>query len=689
DPAPSRFGSAGKVRGISERFFTILLSWLECQRPPIIAVPKARHTANTTYYVPRNGADAFGGNLARAAQKRDPKNFRPQLFDQKIPVVYVWTFDTDDGHADTVTRLAELLYQFGRGVDMAYAAAEVIDAGEAERRLKEYEGLIYRPTPGGAGLTLRCPRKNLSLDSLLKRHAAQLVRLKDGNFRQAPPAIFDEVGYGCPPSRFLYDIRENGSDSLFSPQPLATIAGFAEALRDHAAHRLQPHHPKLVEKIVIGRGASEADKALRIRIIPLPSIGHAQTNQDVRRVLVEVPPNCPIPVADIRWAFSGLNLGTDPVSGEILSEAGPVLIPAVDTRMLWHYGIGAEGAHRSRTWRTVTPVVLPVPRSRGQRNGSEHALTAAAVSFAAVEALRHAGLEGKATVRRVQRESFDARGECAKSFAHGARFTPDRLHHLEIEFTNPVPGPILIGDGRYYGLGFLRPVRDSIRDAVVLPLSSGNLPSISERSGFVEAVRRSLMALDRDLSGTVSRLFSGHEPDGSAAHSGRHDHVFLAADDNDGDGLIDQLLVIAPWRVDRRVKPSQSDRRAFERVTTGLETVRAGRLGVFEFGAAKELSEDNPFAQRSRDWVSVSPYVPTRFPKRQESEPAALAEDMRLECLRRALPNPDVEILDVLAGPRGGVRAFARLKFAVAVPGPILLGRDSHAGGGLFRAEPG
>ncbi|MGY6213511.1 hypothetical protein ACW73L_00005, partial [Methylolobus aquaticus] len=25
DPAPSRFGSAGKVRGISERFFTILL----------------------------------------------------------------------------------------------------------------------------------------------------------------------------------------------------------------------------------------------------------------------------------------------------------------------------------------------------------------------------------------------------------------------------------------------------------------------------------------------------------------------------------------------------------------------------------------------------------------------------------------------------------------------------------------
>jgi CRISPR-associated protein Csb2 len=55
------------------------------------------------------------------------------------------------------------------------------------------------------------------------------------------------------------------------------------------------------------------------------------------------------------------------------------------------------------------------------------------------------------------------------------------------------------------------------------------------------------------------------------------------------------------------------------------------------------------------------------------------------ECLRRGLPRPEVEVLELEAGPRGGgMMVRARLEFAVGVRGPLLLGRDSHMGGGLF-----
>jgi hypothetical protein len=46
-----------------------------------------------------------------------------------------------------------------------------------------------------------------------------------------------------------------------------------------------------------------------------------------------------------------------------------------------------------------------------------------------------------------------------------------------------------------------------------------------------------------------------------------------------------------------------------------------------------------------------------------------------------------VELLEVMSLPNGGgLKARARLGFATGVRGPLLLGRDSHRGGGLFSA---
>ena len=62
--------------------------------------------------------------------------------------------------------------------------------------------------------------------------------------------------------------------------------------------------------------------------------------------------------------------------------------------------------------------------------------------------------------------------------------------------------------------------------------------------------------------------------------------------------------------------------------------------------------------------------------------------DLSTECVRRGLPRPEVKLLASSAVPDGGgLVARAQLRFATAVQGPLLLGRDSHQGGGLFAVE--
>ena len=83
-------------------------------------------------------------------------------------------------------------------------------------------------------------------------------------------------------------------------------------------------------------------------------------------MLVEVQPNCPLPVDDLKWAFAGLHLGSDPKTGEIRDDSLPMPIEADDWRMPDHYGVGRNGKQTFHLWRTVTPAALPERAARRQ-----------------------------------------------------------------------------------------------------------------------------------------------------------------------------------------------------------------------------------------------------------------------------------------------------------------------------------
>jgi len=723
-PSPARLFQAllaGAARGGTlspqER---AALAWLETLAPPIIAAPATRVGRGFKNYVPNNDLDAVGRDPRRVAEIRAPKLIRPRLFDAETPLLYAWAFGEGEEHAKTILAMTERLYQLGRGVDMAWACGEIIEAEQIDARLRAHRCVIHLPSRGGEGQPLSCPQRG-SLQSLERRFVETRKRLaapKSGRqqlFSQASKPRFAAVIYGSLPQRILFELRKVLAEApaeldSFASWPLARAVRLVENLRDRAADKLataMPQHQSIIDRVFIGRDATAADKDTRLRIIPLPSIGSPHVARAIRRVLVEVPPNCPLAAEDVAWAFSALTVSEkiDQSTGEVLEETKLVL--AKDEGMLRHYGIAAD--EPCRMWRTVTPAALPEAAGRrridpatlhqqlaaAQRDAAvllkeakpsrERQAEESRAAAAAAQALRHAGIAVRPQAIRVQREPFEGRNARAEAFAPGTRFAKERLWHVEITFDKPRNGPLVIGDGRYLGLGIMAPVREAHRDIVVFPVPVQ--ANIARRDGaaFVHAARRALMALSRDVEGNANRLFSGHEPNGGPASSGRHEHVFLAVDDSDGDGRIDRFIVAAPWAGDRTVRPDRNLRQTFEAVVSRLETVRAGRLGIIALDAPISLADHDPLVGPARVWESRTPYHATRHAGRNKDARIALARDVATECRRRHLPEPEVEILEYTAvSDGGGLRARARLRFATAIAGPLLIGRDSHRGGGLF-----
>lgn len=704
-PSPARLFQAlvaGAARGenLSEHAVKAF-EWIETLEAPAIATPPAYAGQPFKNFVPNNDLDAVGGNPARIGEIRAAKTIRPRTFDAAVPLLYTWTFEPSadaEQHARAICEIAENLYQLGRGVDMAWATGEIYNETEAESRLRGNESMLWRPSESGDGRMLSCPRPG-SLASLRERFAAMRRRFRTVGigkktsqlFAQAPKPDFRQVPYNSPSVFLLFEIRNADG---FAPQPLERAVALTEKVRDLAVKRLKasawrrddPKRETLADKIFIGRVSQEGDKARRIRIAPLPSIGHAQTERSIRRMLITVPPDCPIATSDIAWAFSGLPL-TNLETGEVRDDTAELVVASDDT-MLAHYGIEDQ----SCLWRTVTPAALPEhaarrridpARMREEAKGSAERLREhAAAEWAVQQALRHAGIDASVQAVRVQREPLEGKGLRAEAFAKGTRFAKERLWHVEVGFTRPIKGPLLIGDGRYLGLGLMRRVQ-CMDGIFAFAIADG----LTEQADFLEltrALRRAVMARVQKNIGlrqTLPTFFTGHAANGAPSRSGRHEHLGFAFD-----APRKRLLIIAPHVLERRQAFKNEREQYLPILANGLEVFRelragaAGKLALIP--SAPDLSAD-PLLAPSQTWQSLTPYRVTRHARLNDAA-AALEADLLLECQRAGLPRPQIKITETFTKPDAGLFGLAKLRFHGATAGPILLGRDRHFGGGLF-----
>ena len=409
-PAPARVFQAlvaGAARGIklAEEDW-VALEWLETLKAPVIAVPPVRQGQSLLNFVPNNDLDKLGGDPRKINKIRTPKTICPHIFDEKIPLLFIWTFNggaSSEDHARTICQIAERLYQLGRGVDMAWAWAELLDAGAVETRLARHGGVVHRPSEGETGKALLCPKKG-SLASLKKRYDANRTRftyIKEGRkvhqlFSQPPKPRFAKVTYDTPPQHVLFELRAVTHEESFVPWPSIKTAELVVALRDKAAGRLKETRPEKageIDRVLVGREATEADKAARVRILPLPSIGYIHADRAIRRVLIEVPPNCPLQADYIAGAFSGLE-EIDHSTGEILWN----LVRAAEQGMLDHYGVGGNEQNAFRVWRTITPAALPVMRTGGGTAGAKRVTGEAKAARAVVAGVASCGSGGAGRV---------------------------------------------------------------------------------------------------------------------------------------------------------------------------------------------------------------------------------------------------------------------------------------------------
>jgi CRISPR-associated protein Csb2 len=400
--------------------------------------------------------------------------------------------------------------------------------------------------------------------------------------------------------------------------------------------------------------------------------------------MVEVPAGCALRPDDVQWAFSGLEL-SDPETDAVQDL---ILIPASDEGMLVHYG--AMDRVRSRVWRTVTPAALPEPAKRRRidparvaaeaKDGSERAAEQGRAAAAVTQALRHAEVRSRPEAIRLQREPFEALGDRVEAFAPGTRFAKERLWHVEIAFNTPIAGPLVIGDGRFLGLGVMAPVRhvQGVHAFVV----EGGLAAMAQPIEVAVALRRAVMARVQEVLGSRTSLpsfFTGHERDGSPAGT-EHPHLTFMFDPG-----ATRLLVVAPHVVDRRAttREERDDLASLDAALTDFRELRAGSSGRLTLRARSVDTDTDPLFAPSRTWESVTLYQVTRHTKGVGAA-EALSADLRAECRRCGLPEPRVTPREPRGVPGVGLVGGARLTFEVAVEGPIVLGRSRHSGGGLF-----
>lgn len=694
-PSPARlFQALVAGRGLSGPLCSETaeaLQWLENQRPPIIAVPLMRGGQSVSTFVPNNDLDAKQGDVRRIGEIRTKKAIRPLLFDEEVPFVFCWAVP-DDSQASLVERICELadcVYQLGRAVDAAWAWAEILSEDELVVKLQAHRGRVLRPSPGKG--SVECPAPG-SFASLQRRYSDMSKRYSitsDGNgqtFRRQAKPKWRMVSYSNSSTTIFFDLIDRASSTLANWPTINTME-LVTLIRDTAAERLVKALPDLeteIKQCLIGRttdGENSGPISARIRIIPLPSIGHEHVDQQIRRILLEIPNECPVRAEDVAWAVSGQSFCLNSRSIDVLR--------AESTRQFEHYGISPSVVHLQ--WQTVTPIALTSASRRriepdrcnrleqDKKGAVERRFEQEEATVAIVEALRHAGITAKLTSVQLQREPFSKNGQRADSFQTGERFSKHSLWHARLHFETSVAGPLVIGDGRFMGLGLCQPAEPL--DGIFAYAIDAGLADTPDPIRLTRSLRRAVMARVQAVLGRASlpTFFSGHTLLNAPADSKSEPHLTYLFDPTEN-----RLLVLQPEVIDKSLTRSLEHSQTLRLALDGLNQLLAGPDGSLRLRRVELADSDDPLFAPSCVWKSVTPYCVNRYAKRTAVEDV-IAIDLFQECERRSLPRPRVRIKRWNVVGRN-LLAELTLEFLHAVSGPIVLGKTRHHGGGLFRS---
>lgn len=267
-----------------------------------------------------------------------------------------------------------------------------------------------------------------------------------------------------------------------------------------------------------------------------------------------------------------------------------------------------------------------------------------------------------------------------------------------------------------------RPELNSQAEFILLALAPesnnrGNLPSVTRSLPQGELLHRAILSKYPD--GNIPSVFSGRDGSGTPLRTEvAHRHMHILHLDLDDDQHLDHVLLWAPMGFD-------SDAQAAVRKVrheVAKKAKRPHRVAVAAMGGRSDMLQIKPGVDAqlierlqnlmggktgSKEWVSITPFVPPRFLKRAGKN--SLEGQIQAELAARGLPEAvNIEILKpnqatsddaelarkgrhfVRRRSRAGAAPpvdcgfMVRLTFAGPVQGPVVLGYGCHFGLGMM-----
>lgn len=419
------------------------LEWLECLDPPALAVSAAQRRDVVQNFVPVNDAsapDVKAGKVPSAGQIADgiavlpdSRGKQPRFFPAVIPdcplVHFVWENAADAAiHRPALERLAACVTYLGHSSSLVRVA--VCDT---------HGTLSYKPDVNGRH-TLRVPGHGRLAD--LISHHRRNARPSPGLY--VAYAKLDEVGK--PPA--LVDARSVFGDVIVCEidgpfLPLTGATRFLNAVRD-AVIRATDAEGQVVKELISGHTADGGRSRLaHVAYIPLANVGFNRfSDGKVMGFGLVLPSELTRFSAERRAILRGV-AGVEEIG--FGGHAWRVAIPSENipkSLQTWaYYG-------PARIWATVTPILCDrFPKDKeGER----------------IEDILAESVERVVGVRpiRIGWNTISRHLGVPPSHEFPNRRKPDdqprHRVHAWIEFDRDVRGPLIIGAGRYHGMGLFR-----------------------------------------------------------------------------------------------------------------------------------------------------------------------------------------------------------------------------------------
>jgi CRISPR-associated protein Csb2 len=392
------------------------LQWIEEQGAPAIRAGEAGEAVAPEAFVPTN----YPGDNVPVFRGKQPRRF-PAQGPSEAMVHFIWNSDPPPEIAEAVDRLASRTAYLGKACSLVRM-----------RVVGEAPAPNYVPDSTGAAV-LRVPSRGrlnelewlFQADQQPSAGAQQRYRQQDGTAVDREPASGD---FGA-----MYMYRKSGGPGL----PIEATLTLTEAVR--AALLCNAGKFGAIPGVLNGHEGTP-----HCAIVALPFVGSEYGDGHLMGFAVVAPRMADLSEKRVvlgactMLAENGVNI---PGFGDWKIEAADAAAPQATLR-------SGTWSRAARVWRSVTPILLDrFPKKKGPT-----------VEEIVGLACERAGLPAPASVDHSPYAQVEGASPVPSFRLHRSGESRARWGvHATIAFSQPVRGPVLLGAGRFFGLGLMRP----------------------------------------------------------------------------------------------------------------------------------------------------------------------------------------------------------------------------------------